>query len=156
VCRSTSFSSAVLGSLGLLCVPSSPCRSLGGPSPSAGSPSRAVHLLLLADPAVLPSHADVADFEIGLAVALTSEHPLVSGGETSVVTNVIQRPQYMVVCVGPIRNMVEAGVDVVTGTFITHEIQLTGAWHVRRRSEGRVVGEPEQLMKEGNIVILRD
>ena len=50
----------------------------------------------------------------------------------------------------------EAGVDVVPGTFTTHEIYLTGAWHVRKRSEGRVVGEPEELMKEGNIVILRD
>jgi hypothetical protein len=38
-------------------------------------------------------HADVADFEIGAAVALTREHPLVSGGETSVVTNALQRPQ---------------------------------------------------------------
>jgi hypothetical protein len=44
----------------------------------------------------------------------------------------------------------------VPGTFTTHEIQLTGAWHVRKRIEGRVVGEPEELMKEGNIVILRD
>ena len=51
-------------------------------------------------------HADVADFEIGAAVALTREHPLVSGGETSVVTNALQRPQYMVVRAGPIRSMV--------------------------------------------------
>jgi hypothetical protein len=71
---------------------------------------------------VLPRHADVANFEIGAAVALTREHPLVSGGETSVVTNAFQRPQYMVVCAGPISSMVEAGVDVVPGTFTTHEI----------------------------------
>ena len=101
-------------------------------------------------------HADVADFEIGAAVALAREHPLVNGGETSVVTNALQRPQYMVVCAGPIRSMLETGVDVVPGTFTTHEIPLTGAWHVRKRSEGRVVGEPEELMKEGNIVSLRD
>ena len=44
----------------------------------------------------LPRHADVADFEIGAAVALAREHPLVSGGETGVVTNALQRPQYMV------------------------------------------------------------
>ena len=37
-------------------------------------------------------HPDVADFEIGAAVALTREHPLVIGGETSVVTNALQRP----------------------------------------------------------------
>jgi hypothetical protein len=36
-------------------------------------------------------HADVADFKIGAAVVLTREHPLVSGGETSVVTNALQR-----------------------------------------------------------------
>ena len=101
-------------------------------------------------------HADVADFEIGAEVALTREHPLVSGGETSVVTNALQRPQYMVRCACPIRGMVEAGVDVVPGTFTTHEIQLTGAWHVRKRSEARVVGESEALMKEDDIVILRD
>ena len=61
----------------------------------------------------VPRHADVADFEIGAAVALTREHPLVSGGETSVVTNALQRPQYMDMCACPIRSMVEAGVDVV-------------------------------------------
>ena len=65
----------------------------------------------------LPRHADVADFEIGAAVALAREHPLVSGGETSVVTNALQRPQDMVVRAGPIRSMMEAGVDVVPGTF---------------------------------------
>jgi hypothetical protein len=38
----------------------------------------------------LPRHADVADFEIGAAVALTREHPIVSGGETSVIKNTMQ------------------------------------------------------------------
>jgi hypothetical protein len=37
----------------------------------------------------------------------------VGGGETSVVTNALQRPQGMVVRAGPIRSMMEAGVDVV-------------------------------------------
>ena len=101
-------------------------------------------------------HADVADFQIGAAVALTREYPLVSGGETSIVTNMFQRLQDMVVLSGPIRSMMEAGVDVISGTLTTHEVQLAGAWHVCKRSEGRVVGEPEELMKEGNIVILRD
>jgi hypothetical protein len=62
----------------------------------------------------------------------------------------------MVVRAGPIRSMIEAGVDVVPGTFTTHEVPLAAAWHVRKRSEGRVVGEPEELMEEGNIVLLRD
>jgi hypothetical protein len=60
-------------------------------------------------------HADVADFEICVAVALTREHPLVRGGETRVVTNAIQLPQDMVVCAGPIRSMMEAGVYAVPG-----------------------------------------
>ena len=46
-------------------------------------------------------------------VALTREHPLVGGGETSVVTNALQRPQGMVVRAGAIRSMMEAGVDLV-------------------------------------------
>jgi len=71
-------------------------------------------------------HANVADFEIGAAVALTREHSLVSGGETSVVTNGLQRPQDVVVRAGPIRSMMEAGVDVVPGTFTTHP-QVSGA-----------------------------
>ena len=62
----------------------------------------------------------------------------------------------MVVLSGPIRSMMEAGVHVVPGTFTTHEVQLTGAWHVCKRSKGRVVGEPEELMEEGNKVLLRD
>lgn len=33
---------------------------------------------------------------------------------------------------------------MVPGTFTTHEVPLTGAWHVRKRSEGRVVGEPRE------------
>jgi hypothetical protein len=37
-------------------------------------------------------HAEVANFEIGMAVALTREHPLVIGGETGDVTNPLQRP----------------------------------------------------------------
>jgi hypothetical protein len=74
----------------------------------------------------------------------------------SLLTNALQRPQDMVVRAGPIRSMIEAGVDVVPGTFTTHEVPLAAAWHVRKRSEGRVVGEPEELMEEGNIVLLRD
>jgi hypothetical protein len=84
----------------------------------------------------LPRHAHIADFEIGAAVVHTREHPLVSGGETSVVTNAIQRPQYMVMCAGPIRSMVEAGVDVVPGTFTTHEIPRGMARARKERGQG--------------------
>jgi hypothetical protein len=66
-------------------------------------------------PIGLLRHADVADFEIGAAVARTREHPLVNGGETGGDTNALQRPQDMVVRAGPIRSMMEAaaGVDAV-------------------------------------------
>ena len=107
-------------------------------------------------------HADIADFDIGAAVALTREHPLplVIGDETGVVTNALPRPQDTVVRAGPIRSMMEAGVDVVPGTFTTQvplfEVPLAAAWHIRERSEGRVVGEAEELMEEGNIVLLCD
>jgi hypothetical protein len=37
-------------------------------------------------------HADVADFKIGAAAALTREHPLVIGGKTSGITDALQRP----------------------------------------------------------------
>ena len=69
---------------------------------------------------VLLRHAVVADFEIGATVALTPEHPLVFGGEIGFVTNALQSPQDMVVRAGPIRSMMEAGVDVVLGTLTTH------------------------------------
>jgi hypothetical protein len=101
-------------------------------------------------------HADVADFEIGAAVARTREHPLVTGGETGCVTNSLQRPQDMVVRAGPVRSMLEAGVDVVPGTVTTHEVPRAAARHIRKRSEGRVVDEPEELMEESNIVLVRD
>jgi hypothetical protein len=101
-------------------------------------------------------HADVADFEIDAAVARTREHLLVIGGETGCLTNALQRPQDMVVRSGPVRSMLEAGVDVVPGTVTTHEVPRVAAWHIRKGSEGRVVDEPEELMEEGNIVLVRD
>ena len=87
---------------------------------------------------------------------LTREHLLVIGGETGVVTNALQRRQDMVVRAGPIRSRTEAGVDVVPGTFTIHEVHLAAVWHIRERSVDRIVGEPEELMEEGNMVLLRD
>jgi hypothetical protein len=45
---------------------------------------------------------------------------------------------------------------VVPGTVTTHDIPLTRALHIRKRSKCRVVGETEELMEEGNIVRLRE
>ena len=39
---------------------------------------------------------------------------------------------------GSVRSMLEAGVDVVPGTVTTHEVPRAAAWHIRKRSEGRV------------------
>jgi hypothetical protein len=91
-------------------------------------------------------------------VALAREHPLVIGGETETggVTNALQRPQDTVVHAAPIRSIMEAGVDVVPSTFTTYEVPLAVAWHIREKSEGRVVGEPEELIEESNIGLLRD
>jgi hypothetical protein len=45
---------------------------------------------------------------------------------------------------------------VVPGTVTTHEVPLAEALHIRERNEVRVVVEPEELMEESNIVLLRD
>jgi hypothetical protein len=84
---------------------------------------------------------------IGTAVALTREHPLVGGGETSVVTNAFQCPQGMAVRGGPIRSMMEAGVDVVPCTLATHEILLALAWHVR-------IGARAGLSEDSSLFVL--
>ncbi len=85
-------------------------------------------------------HAVVADFEIGATVALTPEHPLVIGGEIGFVTNALQSPQDMVVRAGPIRSMMEAGVDVVLGTLTTHEVPCSGPKNCRPSKQPRMVG----------------
>ena len=102
-------------------------------------------------------HVDVAEFEIGAAVALTREQPLVSGSETSVVVNALQHPQDMVVRAGQIRSMMEEELmwSQAPSPPMKYHWQGHGTF-AKKRSEGRVVGEPEELMDEGNIVLLRD
>ena len=95
-------------------------------------------------------------------VALTREHPLVSGvlllqdllqscargGETSIVTNAIQRPQDMVVRTGPIRSMMEAGVDVVPGTFTAHEVPDRGQGPFAKGARAGLLVSPKNLLKK--------
>jgi hypothetical protein len=45
---------------------------------------------------------------------------------------------------------------VIPDTITTHEEPLARVLRIRERSEGRVIGETEELMEEGNIVLLRD
>jgi hypothetical protein len=52
--------------------------------------------------------------------------------------------------------MLEAGVDVVPDTVTTHEVPRAAAGHIHKRGEGRVVDEPEELMEQSNIVLVRD
>jgi hypothetical protein len=86
-------------------------------------------------------HADVEDFEICASIALTREHHLEVGGETCVVINALERPQYIVVHAVPIPSMVKAAVDVVSATLTTHEVFF--ALLMCGRSEDRVVGDPK-------------
>ena len=88
------------------------------------------------------------DFEIGAAVALTREHPLVGGSQTSVVTNALQRPQDMVVRAGPIRSMMEAGVDVVPGTFTAHEVPDRGQGPFAKGARAGLLVSPKNLLKK--------
>ena len=99
-------------------------------------------------------HVDVADFDFEI-VALTREHPLVIGGDTGGVTNALQRPQDVVVRAGPFRSMMEAGVDVVPGTFNTHEVLLAAAWHIRKGARAVLLGT-RRTDGRSNIVLLRD
>ena len=52
--------------------------------------------------------------------------------------------------------MSKAYIDVVPCTLPTHKVPLASAWHIRERSEGMIVGEPEKLMEESNIIRRRD
>jgi hypothetical protein len=55
--------------------------------------------------------------------------------------------------------MAVARVDMVPSTVTTHEIPMTRALHIRKRSQCRVVrvvGETKELMEESNIFGLRD
>ena len=45
---------------------------------------------------------------------------------------------------------------MVSGSVATHEVPLARALRIRERSEGRVIGEPEEPTEQGNIVLLRD
>ena len=45
---------------------------------------------------------------------------------------------------------------MVSGSVATHEVPLARALRIRERSEGRVIGETEELMEEDNIVVLSD
>jgi hypothetical protein len=45
---------------------------------------------------------------------------------------------------------------VIPGTLTSHEVSLTWARHVSKGGKSGIVGEPEKLMKEGDIVIPRD
>ena len=43
---------------------------------------------------------------------------------------------------------------MVPGTSTIHDVPMVGTWHVHKGSESRVVGEPEEMREEDNIVLL--
>jgi hypothetical protein len=59
-------------------------------------------------------------------------------------------------CACPVSSVIEAGVDVIPGTLTSHEITLTWALHVSKGGKSGIFGQPEKLVKEGDIVILSD
>ena len=54
--------------------------------------------------------------------------------------------------------LIHGHVLCLSGRRPSSAVHHFGAWalHNSERSEGRVVGEPEELMEEGNVVLLRD
>ena len=65
------------------------------------------------------------------------------GGETGGVINALQRPQDMVVRAGPVRSMMEAGVDVVPDTFTTHEVRWQRHGTFAKGARAGLLANPE-------------
>jgi hypothetical protein len=68
----------------------------------------------------------------------------------------LERRHDVIVRSSPIGRMSKACIDVVPCTLTTHKVPLASAWHSCERSECGIVGEPEKLMEESNIILPRD
>jgi hypothetical protein len=101
-------------------------------------------------------YLNVEDLKISTLLASTREHPLVFGGVTGIIADALERRHDVIVRSSPIGRMSKACIDVVQCTLTTHKVPLALAWHIRERSECRIVGEPEKLMEESNMIRRRD
>ena len=99
---------------------------------------------------------NVEDLKISTLFTSTREHPRVFGGVTDIIADALERRHDVIVRSSPIGRMSEACIDVVPCTLTTHKVPFASAWHICKRSEYRIVGEPEKLMEESNIIRRRD
>ena len=95
---------------------------------------------------------NVEDLEIRALLASTREHVLVFGGVTGTIANALERRQDVIVRTSPIGSMSKACIDVIPCALPAQKVPLAAAWHICERSECWIVGDPEELMEESNII----
>ena len=78
------------------------------------------------------------------------------GDVSGIIADALERRHDVIVRSSPIGRMSKTCIDVVPSILTTHKVPLASAWHIRERSECRIVGEPEKLMEESNIIRRRD
>ena len=100
----------------------------------------------------VPCNLNVEDLKISAPFASTREHVLVFGGVTGTIANALERRQDVIVRTSPIGSMSKACIDVVPCALPTHKVPVASAWHICERSECKIVGDPEKLMEESNII----
>ena len=95
---------------------------------------------------------NIEDLKISTPLASTREHLLVFGGVTGTIVDALERRQDVIVRSSPIGRMSKACIDVIPCALPTHKVPLASAWHICERSECWIVGDPEELMEESNII----
>jgi hypothetical protein len=99
---------------------------------------------------------NVEDLKISTLLASTREYLLVFGGVTCTIADALDRRHDVIVRSSPIGRMIKSCIDVVPCTLTTHKVPLASTWHICERSECKIVGDPEKLMEESNIIQQRD
>jgi hypothetical protein len=77
---------------------------------------------------------------------------LVFGGVTGTIANALERRQDVIVRTSPIGSMSKACIDVIPCALPAQKVPLAAAWHICERSECWIVGDPEVLMEESNVI----
>ncbi len=95
---------------------------------------------------------NVEDFKISVPFASTREHVLVFGGVTCTIADALELRQDVIVRTSPIGRMRKACIDVIPCALPTHKVPLASTWHICERNECWIVGDPEELMEESNII----
>jgi hypothetical protein len=100
----------------------------------------------------LSCNLNVEDLKNNTPFASTREHVLVFGGVTGTIADALKRRQDVIVRSSPIGRMSTTCIDVIPYALPTHKVPLASAWHICERSECWIVGDPEELMEESNII----